>query len=34
MMQNAVHSYENTEAKENKNFKNTIAKNVHKAEIL
>ena len=34
MMQNTIHSYENIEAEENKNFKNTIAKNLHKAEIL
>ena len=33
-MQNAILYYENIEAEENKNFKTTIAKNVHKAEIL
>ena len=33
-MQNAIHSYENIEAEENKKFKTAIAKNVHKAEIL
>ena len=33
-MQNAMLYIENIEAEENKNFKTTIAKNVHKTERL